>query len=51
MRTFLAAMLLALVAGPALAQIGGINMLPGDKNKTPRKSSAVKQSTMLTMKR
>ena len=35
MRTFMAAVLLALVAGPAFAQIGGINMLPGDKKKTP----------------
>ena len=35
MRTFVAATLLALVAGPALAQIGGINMLPEDRKKTP----------------
>ena len=35
MRTFAAAIFLALVAGPAFAQIGGINMLPEDKKKTP----------------
>ena len=35
MRTFAAAIFLALVAGPAFAQIGGINMLPEDRKKTP----------------
>jgi hypothetical protein len=35
MRTFVAALIFALVAGPALAQIGSINLLPEDKAKTP----------------
>jgi hypothetical protein len=35
MRTFAAAILIALAAAPAFAQIGGINMLPEDKKKTP----------------
>ena len=35
MRTFVAVIVLALAAGPALAQFGGINLLPEGKAKTP----------------
>jgi hypothetical protein len=35
MRSFVAAIFLALVAGPAFAQIGSFNLLPGDQKKTP----------------
>jgi hypothetical protein len=35
MRTFVAALFFALVAGPALDQIGSFNLLPEDKAKTP----------------
>lgn len=35
MRTFVAAIFLALVAGPAFAQIGSFNLLPEDQKKTP----------------
>src|SRR5262249_19664187 len=34
MRTLLAALCIALIAGPAVAQIGGINMLGNEKKKT-----------------
>jgi hypothetical protein len=35
MRTFVATMIFALVAGPAFAQFGGISLLPDEKAKTP----------------
>ena len=54
MRTFVAALAFALVAGPALAQIGSINMLPEDKKKTPEEiehGQAIDNAYKSTMKK
>ena len=54
MRTFVAALAFALVAGPALAQIGSINMLPEDKKKTPEeieRGQAIDDAYKSTMKK
>ena len=54
MRSFVAALAFALVAGPALAQIGSINMLPEDKKKTPEeieRGQAIDDAYKSTMKK
>jgi hypothetical protein len=54
MRSFVAALAIALLAGPAVAQIGGINMISPEKKKTPEELSreqAIDDAYKSTMKK
>jgi hypothetical protein len=54
MRTFLTALCLALLAGPSLAQIGGINLLDNDRKKTQEeidRGQAIDDAYKSTMKK
>ena len=54
MKTFMVALAIALLAGPAVAQIGGINMLGNDRKKTQEeldRDQAIDEAYKSTMKK
>jgi hypothetical protein len=54
MKTFVAALAIALLAGPAVAQIGGINMLDNDRKKSQEeldREQAIDNAYKSTMKK
>jgi len=54
MKTFLAALAIALLAGPAVAQIGGINFLDNDRKKSQEeidRGQAIDDAYKSTMKK
>ena len=54
MRTFLTALCLAVLTGPSLAQIGGINLLDNDKKRTQEeidRGQAIDDAYKSTMKK
>jgi hypothetical protein len=54
MKTLMAALAVVLLAGPAVAQIGGINMLGNDKKKTQEeldRDQAIDDAYKSTMKK